>query len=127
MAKEKKPKKAKVEKPFNSGTMSNAAFWNFIRQSLRRRTLVWKPMQNVRKAAKRPYIGPNKRRKFSYECSSCHNLFASEEISVHHLVEVGSLKCAEDLPGFVLRMFCEEKDLCCICSECHLKLHKKSE
>lgn len=116
------------DKPRNAGTMTEAAFWNFIRQSLRRRTLVWKPIQIVRNNAKRKYIGSNKRRKFSYECAECHGLFSIDEISVDHIVDVGSLKCAEDLPGFVERMFCEKEFLRVLCNKCHtLKTNKKNE
>ncbi len=125
--KQKVPKKSKVEKPYNAGTLSVAGFWNFIRQSLRRRTLVWKPIQNVRKAAKRPYVGENKRRSVAYECSSCHDLFASTEVAVHHKVNAGKLTCKEDLPDFVMNLFCEEDKLCLLCHECHLKHHKNEE
>lgn len=124
--KPKKVKKSKVEKPYNAGTFSEAAFWNFIRQALRRRTLVWKPIQNARKAAKRPYVGDNKRRSVAYECSNCHNLFASNEISVHHKVNAGKLTCKEDLPDFVMNLFCEENLLCVLCKNCH-DLHHKQE
>src|SRR6187402_1308969 len=107
MAKKKPKKKAKkvVEKPYNAGTMTSSQFWNFIRQTLRRRTLVWKPIQNVRNAAKRPYVGTNKRRKVSYECSECHLHFSSDEIAVHHSKNVGKLTCGDDLKGFVERLF----------------------
>ena len=124
--KEKAPKKVKikVEKPYNAGTFSQAAFWNFIRQSLRRRTLVWKPIQNVRKAARRPYIGTNKRRSVAYECFDCKKLFASTEVNVHHILGAGKLTCGADIQGFIERLFCEEKDLVLLCESCHSKRHE---
>ena len=120
-----KPRKNKVEKPYNAGTFSTAAFWNFIRQALRKRTLVWKPIQNARKAAKRPYVGDNKRRSVAYECSNCHLLFASDEISVHHKISAGKLTCKEDAGNFIMNLFCEEENLCVLCKDCHNKHHRE--
>jgi len=121
-----KPRKSLVEKPFNAGTFSEAAFWNFIRQTLRKRTLVWKPIQNVKKAAKRPYVGTNKRRSVAYECSNCRLLWSSDEIAVHHKISVGKLNCKEDLPNFVMNLFCEENLLCVLCKNCHNEHHKNN-
>ena len=119
-----KTRTSKIEKPYNAGTFSTAAFWNFIRQALRKRTLVWKPIQNARKAAKRPYVGDNKRRSVAYECSNCHLLWSSDEIAVHHKVNAGKLTCKEDLPDFVMNLFCEESLLEVLCHPCHLQKHK---
>jgi len=90
-----------------------------IRHLLRRRTIFWLPILEVRNAARIPYKGPNKRRKYSYICEKCKGEFAGNQVNVHHKIEAGSLTCAEDLPGFVSRLFCEKEDLCLLCLNCH--------
>ena len=129
MAKKKatKKRKSKVEKPFNSGTMTKAAFFNMLRQLLRRRSIFWKPISETKQAAKRPYNGPNKRQKFEYKCSECNNYFSGTEISIHHIKEVGKLQDYEDLPDFVKNLFCEKDGLRALCNNCHDKIHKNEE
>lgn len=112
-------KKQKVPKTRNHGTMTEAAFWAFIRSSLRRRTIVWKPVKAAKDAAKIPYKGNNPRRKWSYVCASCGGVFSDKEIEVDHIIEAGSLRCAEDLSGFVERLFCEVDNLRVLCLDCH--------
>lgn len=121
----KKKPRSKAPKTMNSGTMTTQQFWNMIRQLLRRRTIYWLPIVNVRNRAKIPYKGPNKRRKYSYICEGCGGEFAASECNVHHKIEAGSLTCAEDLPGFVTRLFCSEEDLALLCHKCHDKEHEK--
>jgi hypothetical protein len=41
---------------------------------------------------------------------------------VDHIQPVGSLKCAEDLPQFVERLFCEIDNYRVLCIECHKKV-----
>lgn len=115
----------KIEKPFNAGTMTVNAFWSFIRSALRKRTIVWKPIQLCKQASRRPYKGSNKRRKFEYQCSKCLEFFPGEEISVHHKIPAGRLLDFNDLPSFVKNLFCEIGDLECVCEKCHEKIHKK--
>ncbi len=118
-----KIKKAKVEKPFNAGTMTSAAFWGWIRSALRKKSVMWKPILKVKNDAKIPYIGPNTRRRFSYLCNGCGLAFASTEVSVHHKIECGSLTKASDLPAFVTNLFCEEDGLELLCTKCHSNKH----
>ena len=111
----------KSPKTRNNGTMTEAAFWSFIRSSLRRRTMVWKPINEVKKEARRPYVGENKRRKWKYQCAACKNYFSDKEIQVDHKIEAGSLKSGKDLEGFVERLFCEKEGLQVVCKACHKK------
>ncbi len=111
----KKIRKSKVDKPFNNGTMSNAAFFGWLRSRLRKMSIAWKPIQIVKKAAKIPYKGPNKRRRFSYVCSNCGNAVSDKECAVHHIIPAGSLKSFEDLPGFCERLFVEKHGLILLC------------
>ena len=87
--------------------------------------MFWKPISAVRKAAQVPYIGPNKRQKYSYICNRCGGTFSAKEINIHHTIPCGTLTRAEDLPGFVTRLFCEKDQLECICLNCHDKAHLK--
>lgn len=120
----KQKKKSRVDKPFNSGTMSNAAFFSWLRSRLRKMSQYWKPIQEVKKRGKVPYIGENKRRKFSYKCEECKNLFSDKEVAVHHIIPAGSLKSFNDLPGFCERLFVESNLLKLLCNTCHDKEHK---
>lgn len=112
-------KKAKVPKLRNAGTMTDSAFWSFIRSALRQKSRWWKPISSCKSKAKRPYKGANKRQKFEYQCASCLKWHADKNVNVDHIVPAGSLKCANDLPGFVERLFCETDNLQVLCAVCH--------
>lgn len=118
-------KRIKVPKTRNCETMSESAFWGFIRSSLRQKSRWWKPISFVKQAAKRAYRGPNKRQKVEFQCNRCKNWFSDKQVSVHHIEHCGSLSCAQDLPGFVERLFCEVKGLEVLCDGCHTKEHAK--
>ena len=130
MATRKKPikKTSRVPKTRNSGTMTESAFWSFIRSALRQKSRWWKPITECKMKARRPYKGPNKRQKFEYLCNSCKAWFPEKQINVDHIVGAGSLNCGQDLPGFVDRLFCEQDNLQVLCTTCHdhkTKLEKK--
>lgn len=108
-----------VEKPYNDGTMTSTGFWSFIRSTLRRKSMYWKPVSKCKANAKRKYVGPNKRQKFEYQCNKCKDWFPDKEVAIDHIVEVGTLTCKEDLPDFVSRLFCEVDGLQCLCNKCH--------
>lgn len=123
MAIKKKPTKraSKVPKTRNAGTMTESAFWSFIRSALRQKSRWWKPITECKMKAKRAYKGPNKRQKFEYQCNTCKNWFPDKQINVDHIVGAGSLNCGADLPGFVDRLFCEQDNLQVLCESCHNK------
>lgn len=116
---QKKPKKFRVPRTRNGGTMTESAFWSGIRSALRQKSRWWVPAANAKLAARRPYEGINKRRKWEYVCSSCKNSFKDDEVVIDHIVPAGTLKCADDLPGFVTRLFCEEEGFQILCKPCH--------
>jgi hypothetical protein len=121
-----KKKKVAAPKPRNANTMSEAAFWGWIRAGLRKRSMYWKPIRNALLEVQRAYSGPNPRQKWEYQCHDCKRWFPKKEVEVDHIIEAGSLKCAEDLPGFVERLFCEQENLQVRCHHCHdLKTHSK--
>lgn len=119
MAKAKKPRKGAAPKTRNSGTLTESAFWSFIRSALRQKSRWWKPVSECKQAARRVYKGPNKRQKYEYQCNHCKKWHAEKNINVDHIIPAGTLTCANDLPGFVERLFCEVDNLQCLCSECH--------
>ena len=115
----RKPRANAAPKTRNNGTLTESAFWSFIRSGLRQKSRWWKPITQCKLNAKRPYKGPNKRQKFEYQCNSCKKWFAEKNINVDHTIPVGALNCANDLPGFVERLFCETDNLQVLCSACH--------
>ncbi len=120
----KKPRVLK-EKPFAEGTMTNAAFFGMLRAFLRSKSRFWPPIKICRDRAKEKYVGPNKRRKWSYKCESCKGLFDVKNVAVHHIVDCGSLKSFEDLTGFTKRLFVDSDKLVLLCNKCHDKIHNK--
>ena len=119
-----KPRKNTALKTRNSGTLTESAFWSLIRSTLRQKSRWWKPIAQAKTKAKRTYKGPLKRQKFEYQCAECLQWFPDKKINVDHIIPAGSLKCADDLPGFVERLFCEVDNLQVLCSNCHDKKTK---
>lgn len=117
--KARKTAKPKAIKPRNAGTMTESAFWSFIRSGLRQKSRWWKPITECKLKVKRAYKGANKRQKFEYQCNICKNWFPDKNVNIDHKIPAGSLNCAEDLPGFVNRLFIEIEGLQCLCSNCH--------
>jgi 5-methylcytosine-specific restriction endonuclease McrA len=121
MAKKKVTRKTQTPKTRNAGTMTESAFWSFIRSALRQKSRWWKPIAQAKAKAKRAYKGPLKRQKFEYQCAECLNWFPDKKINVDHRIPAGTLRCADDLPGFVERLFCEVNNLQVLCTTCHDK------
>ncbi len=124
--KEKKTSKPKAIKTRNMGKWTESQFWGFIRSSLRQKSRWWLPILECKKRARRPYKGLNKRQKWEVQCNKCKNWFMDKNCNVDHIIPVGTLKCAEDLPLFVENLFCDINNLQVLCSDCH-KLKHKSE
>lgn len=123
----RKKRKPRVPRTRNNNTMTDAMFFGWLRQTLRRASMYWKPIAIARKRAQVPYKGSNKRRKYSYVCEKCGNEFPGNKISVHHKVECGSLSSFADLPAFVEKLFVEADGLIVLCNKCHDESHGKSE
>lgn len=112
-------RKSRVEKTRNANSMTEAGFWVFIRSALRQKSRWWLPIKKTKEAARRPYKGVNKLQKWEYQCNTCKGWFKEKEIAVDHIVECGELRCAEDLAGFVERLFAEEGAFQVLCDACH--------
>jgi len=122
----KKIRKQRVARTMNAGTMTSSAFFQWLRQILRRSSMYWKPIAQVRQEARVPYIGTNKRRKYSYICSECHKEWPLTSIHVHHKIECGSLSSFEDLSEFARKLFVEKEGLVVLCNKCHDAKHNKN-
>jgi len=118
-----KTRKNAVPKTRNSGTMTEAAFWSFIRSALRQKSRWWKPVSECKQNARRIYAGPLKRQKWEFQCNYCKKWFKDKDIAVDHIIPAGALNCCYDLPEFVERLFCEAGGLQVLCANgensCH--------
>jgi 5-methylcytosine-specific restriction endonuclease McrA len=110
-----------VEKPFNSGNWSRARFFSFIRSALRLASRKWPPRIEAKVRARRKIQSPgrSKNQKWEFCCASCGEWFPDKEVEVDHIAPAGSLKCYDDLPGFVSRLFCEASGMRVLCRDCH--------
>lgn len=116
----------KVPRTRNANTLTEAEFWSKIRNALRNISRFWKPGAIAKAKAKRPYTGKNPRQKVEYVCNRCQKGFPTTAVQIHHSVECGSLRCYDDLPGFVERMFSENvHEYEILCTTCHSLHHKK--
>ena len=119
--------KKKVLRNRNAGTKTEAEYWGMIRSGLRKATRWWKPAQIAKVAARRHYKGKNKRQKWEFKCAACGEWFMSKDVQIDHIVGAGSLKCGNDLKGFVERLTPESpKAFQILCKPCH-KIKTKIE
>lgn len=119
MAKKVVKRKATTVLSRNGGTMTESAFWSLIRASLRKASMYWKPLQQCKADAKRPYKGSNTRQKWEYQCAHCKKWFMDKEIQIDHIIEAGTLKSGDDLKAFVERCFVEAGGYQVLCKPCH--------
>ncbi len=124
--KKPKSKKEKVIKTRNAGTLTESAFWGFLRSGLRRQFRYWKPMLAAKAAARRPYVGPNKRQKFELQCNHCKGWFIERQTQMDHVIPTGSLLGWDDLVPFLKRLIPEDvKSFQILCLDCHIKKTNK--
>lgn len=108
----------------NLGTWTEAEFWSRIRAALRNVSRWWKPAQEAKNRAKKPFKGKG-RQKWEYECAKCKRKFPSNKVAIDHLRPVGTLRKAEDLKPFVDRLFREDPNDYQIL--CNYKLSEKDK
>lgn len=102
-------------------TLTEAAFFQMIRSTLRRKSMQWKPIQEALKSARRANESENNRLKWEYQCESCKNWHPQKNVQVDHITEVGPLTSFDHLPSFVRNLFCEIDQLRVVCKTCHDK------
>jgi 5-methylcytosine-specific restriction endonuclease McrA len=84
----------------------------FIKGCLRRGSLMYKPISECRRLARR---APN-----SYECAMCKGLFTSKEIDIDHINPViDIMEGFIDWNTYINRLFCDIEDLAALCKTCH--------
>ena len=112
--------KQRVKRTRNGGKLTEAAFWGKVRGALRKGFASWYPATQAMIAARRPYNGPNKRQKFEVQCKHCKEWFKMKDVRKDHIVPVGSLRCLDDLCGFLERLTPEDPEAFQIlCQNCH--------
>lgn len=94
-------------------------FFVWLRSGLRKLSRRWPPIFEALAAAKRPYEGDNKRRRFSYECAECLEHFDAKSVAVDHRIPAGQLNNKEDIADFVEKLFCTAEGLQVLCHTCH--------
>jgi 5-methylcytosine-specific restriction endonuclease McrA len=106
-----------VKRTRAGATWTEARYWQFIRSVLRRATISYPVIQQVKKEASKTVKG--KRHTYEYKCAKCLKWKMGKETAVDHIEPAGSLKGYADLPGFVERLFCEADNLQVLCKDCH--------
>lgn len=109
-------------------TWSEARFWTFVRSALR---AAWNRYPVKFEVLKEAYVCTKENIKTGkqakhYRCNECKELFPAKEVIVDHIEEVGTLKCYEDLPDFVRKLFCGKDGLRVMDKECHRLRHSKN-
>lgn len=115
----RKPKAPRVPKTRAGGTMTESAFFSFLRSALRQKSRRWAPIYMCLQDARRPSKSPNKRLRWEYQCALCEEWKAQKDVSVDHVIACGSLRSFDDLPGFASRLFVEKEGLRVLCNPCH--------
>ena len=123
----KKKRRVLTKRTRNNGSFTEAMFWGMIRSTLRNKSRWWKPIAQCKADARRKYSGPNKRQRWEYQCAKCKKWWSEKNINVDHILPAGSLQCANDLPGFVERLFIEVEGLQVLCVSCHDAKTKKEK
>ena len=69
MAVKKIVKTPKVPRTRNNFTLTESAFWGFIRSGLRNMSRWWKPIAQCKLNSRRAYRGTKKLQKWEYQCN----------------------------------------------------------
>lgn len=113
------PKKGRVEKTRNGGTITEAAYWQMLRSGLRRTFRWWKPAIMALNQSRIAMKGP-RGQKWAYLCVKCQKLYLRKSVQIDHIEECGSLRSYEDISGFIQRLTPESSTAFqLLCKECH--------
>lgn len=111
----------------NTPWKNSTAFYNFLRGTLRRG---WnRHPQKLIVLNKKRYRIPNPNPKgrvaevWGFDCEMCKETFPIKDGQIDHITPAGSLRCREDIQGFVERlMLVTEEELRIVCKECNSAL-----
>ena len=107
---------------------TEAFFWSFLSNNIRRISGKYPPIREAKKLARRPYQGENKRMKWEYQCDECKEWFSDKETVVDHIIPVGKIRSYDDLPRYFELLFCGNDNLHVLCKACHqVKSNKENE
>jgi 5-methylcytosine-specific restriction endonuclease McrA len=102
----------------NLGTQTESQYWGTIRSALRNAFRYWRPGREALRLARIS--------RGLYRCAACGGEFSCKQIEVDHVVKVGSLRCLDDLSGFVERLTPESPGAFqALCKECHAAKTKR--
>ena len=123
--KRKKPvKRDGLDRPYSNGEWTSSRFFQFIRTSLRQASARWAPrfkcLANAYAVTK--VNKSSGRLAKHYTCAICRNVFPQKEVSVDHIIPVGTLQKFDDLPDFTRKLFCEIDGLRVLCNPCHTEV-----
>ena len=114
-------------RPRAGGQWTEAKFFGFLRSNFRLMSRKWPPRYEALQAARRPYVGDNKRQKWEFQCAACRQWFMAKNVQVDHIVPCGSLNQWSDVEGWLRRFLCEAEGFQVLCRECHLAKPKVSQ
>jgi 5-methylcytosine-specific restriction endonuclease McrA len=97
---------------------SMARYRTFIRSAMRRAWMKWPPRYEALRLARRPYVGPNKRQKFEFQCAHCKCWHMQKEVSVDHITPWGYI-WESTLMDAWSRLLVAVSQLQVLCKPCH--------
>jgi 5-methylcytosine-specific restriction endonuclease McrA len=95
-----------------------ARYRTFIRSAMRRAWMKWPPKYECLHAARRPYVGPNKKQKWEFQCAHCRDWYMGKEVAVDHIIPWGSLE-GLTLDQAWSRLLVGVSQLQVLCTTCH--------
>jgi len=87
----------------------------------------WPPIRDAKKAARRPYRGPNPRQKWETQCCHCQQWFMDKQTQVDHIIPAGPCRSFEQAVEFMRRLLVELPLLRVLCHQCHQERHANEE
>lgn len=127
MPKTRKPKTNRVPRTRAGGTWTEAQFWNFLVNNLRKISIKWPPLQRLwsdhDRDDCRPNTGPGLH-KWEHRCVKCGEWLPNKRgkttlMHADHIAPSLPLTTPEHIGPFVMRLFCELDGLQKVCVSCH--------
>ena len=71
--------------------LSMGRYRTFVRSAMRRAWLKWPPRFEALKLVRRPYVGPNKRQQWEFQCAGCKCWHMGKNVAVDHIENWGQI------------------------------------